>query len=151
MAATKNSIQNLFNSPTNPTRLVQPSGGVSIDDAIGAADNNLDQLRLTSSYPNDVQNLTQLLGLAKGLQMLQPYFTNLTMDQVSPFGQTAPDLSTTNSSINALGITDPNYKKILDDLIALLGNGNQSIVCFFSTIVKYQNYFLSIYTVFILF
>lgn len=129
LSAATDSIYKLFDNPNDPKRLATPSGGVSIDDAISNADANLDQLILTNGNSGQAQQLTQLLGLAKGLQMLQPYFTDLTMNQVSSSGQTSADLAITNSSINALGITDANDKKILNDLMAFFGNAaTQSIV-----------------------
>lgn len=130
MALATNSIQNLFDNVANPTRLVQPSGGVSIADAISTADSNLNQLKLmnSNSYNNDVLYLSQLLGFAKGLLMLQPYFTDLTMTAPSAQGQLGTGLSATNSSINQIGISNVGYMQILNNLMASLGNGGQSIV-----------------------
>jgi hypothetical protein len=128
LAITTSSIYALFDNPGNPTRLVQPSGGVPIDVAIDNADNNLSQLRLTGSYQVQVLNLAELLGLAKGLLILTPYFTDLNMTTLSATAQSGIDLSTTNSSINSLGITNPSYMQILYGLMGLLSNVAQSIV-----------------------
>jgi hypothetical protein len=128
LAVTKESIESLFDDPSNPTRLVQPSGGVSIAQAISAATNNFFQLQMTDSSSGEVQQLRQLLAFAQGLQMLMPYFTDLEMTQVSPYGTNATDLGTTNASIDALQITDPTYKQILNDLMASVSNAAQSIV-----------------------
>ncbi|CAF4109470.1 unnamed protein product, partial [Rotaria sp. Silwood2] len=131
LAEAQQSIKNLFTDPSNPTRLAQPSGGASIDEAVEAADGLLSDLRITGQYPNEVQKLTQLLGLAKGLQMLRPYFTDLSMNDVSISDQTATVFQNTNLSVNTLGVTDPVYKKILDDLISKVAEAVKSrVFCF---------------------
>lgn len=126
MALATNSIESLFDNSNNPTRLVPPSGGVAIADAINTADNNLSQVKMMDPVPNDAQRLSQLLGFAKGLQMLQPYFTDLTMATPASSGQAGPDLSATNSSINELGISNPAYLQILYGLTASVSNTTQS-------------------------
>ncbi len=152
MALARESILDLFNNRDNPTRLVQPAGGVAIDVAISAADVNLYNVRLAGLNSNEVQRLEQLLDFAKGLQLLQPYFTDLTMDQVTTSVQIA-DLSITNSSINALGITNSRYIQILNDLMALVAsNAAQSIVFLLNRIhfnIVFFNY-LEIFNLFLL-
>ncbi|CAF3566903.1 unnamed protein product [Rotaria sp. Silwood1] len=135
LAETQQSITNLFTDPSNPTRLTEPSGGASIDEAVETADGLLSDLRITGQYPNEVQKLTQLLGLAKGLQMLRPYFTDLTMNNVSISDQTAKDFQNTNLSINTLGVTDPGYKKTLDDLISKVAKAIKSRVSVLNSII----------------
>lgn len=126
MSATKASIQGLFDNVSSPTQLVQPSGGVSMDIAINNANNLLNQLRASGSNAPEIGQLGQLLAFAKGLQMLTPYFTDLTMTTPNANGRTAADLSTTNSSIANLGIENQSYRQKLNDLMALLGQDSTS-------------------------
>jgi hypothetical protein len=136
LSATRNSILQLFDDPTNPTRLTPPAGNVDISDAISAANDNLNQLKITAQYPNEAQNLSQLLSFAKGLLMLRSYFTDLKMTEVSPAGQNATDLPTTNSSINQLGLTNPGYEQILNDLMALLNKGAPKYIISFKRTIS---------------
>lgn len=128
LALAKTSIQNLFDINTNSTRLVQPSGGASIEDAINTAADILAQVKALNQSSNEVQSLTQSLGFAKGLNMLTPYFTDLSMNTPSSSKPTSTDISTTNSSINGLGLSDPGYLQILYDLLASLSSPLESTV-----------------------
>lgn len=138
----RESIRSLFNDPNNPTRLLQPIGDVTIDVAISAADVNLNNVRLAGLNSNEVRRLTQLLGFAKGLQLLQPYFTDLTMVEVITPVQII-DLSTTNSSIHALGITDSRYIQILDELMALVASSAVQSIVFLLNRIRFNIVFLN--------
>jgi hypothetical protein len=75
-----------------------------------------------------VANLTQLLNFAKGLQMLIPYFTDLSMNAVSISNQTAGSFQSINSSISSLGISNSAYQQELAGLVASVANALNSIV-----------------------
>ena len=127
LALTKTSIQNLFDSSTNSTRLARPSGAVSISQAIDAASNSLDQLQGLSLYSNETLSLTQSLDFAKGLQMLTPFFTDISMSTPVSSNPINISMSAINSSINALNISSQNLQ-ILNDLMASVGSAAQSRV-----------------------
>ncbi len=126
MAAEK--IRSLFNDPNNPTRLAVPQGSASIDDAIQNAEASLNSLRMSGDGSGKVEELTQLLSLAKGLLQLRPYFTDLSMSTVSVSGRTASDISNVNSTINGLQITNAVYQQILSGLVATAANAINSKV-----------------------
>ena len=121
-------IRNLFNDPNNPTRLAVPQGGASIEDAIQNAQDSLNAVTLSGDGSGKAQELTQLLSLAKGLLQLKPYFTDLSMSNVSVSGRTASDISNVNSTINGLQITDARYQQILSNLVVTVANAINSKV-----------------------
>jgi hypothetical protein len=116
----RNCTRDLFADPDNPRRLATPSGGASIDDAIRNANTLLDSFKNMDSVPAEVSSLTQLLKLAQSLQLLQPYFTDLTMNTVNITDQNVGSLQNLNSTIAAMEVTDPAYKRVLDDLLQRL-------------------------------
>jgi hypothetical protein len=123
-----NSINSLFRNPNDPKRLASPLGGASISDAINTAQNNLANLDQAGNNADAVANLTQLLNFAKGLQMLIPYFTDLSMNAVSISNQTAGSFQSINSSISSLGISNSAYQQELAGLVASVANALNSIV-----------------------
>ena len=118
LGLTQDAINDLFQDPNNPRRLKQPLDGVSIDAAIENADNLLSQLQAVNADTTVTGPLQQKLGLAKGLRMLSRYYTDLSMTSQTDDGKNPAEVSLTKSSIDSLGITDQNFKRILDDLIA---------------------------------
>lgn len=134
LALARTSIGDLFDSSTNPTRLVQPSGGVEISDAIEAAERNLNTFKSTSGDLREVPALTQAIGFAKGLNMLSPYFTDLSMNAPSSAALATADLPSINNTINNLGLGNSKYLQILNDLMGSLVNAAPGKkICFIET------------------
>ncbi|CAF0949292.1 unnamed protein product [Adineta ricciae] len=126
------SIKELFDNATNPARLVDRLDNVTIDDAIDDAEELLDQLTLLDNVSaSEIQDLTQLFNLAKGLQMLKPYFTDLSMENMLLPIKNLSNLRRIKSNIRTLGITNPNFKHLLNSILtnltdAVKGSTNNS-------------------------
>ena len=134
LALAKTSIGELFDDSTNPTRLAQPSGGVEIKDAIATAERNLNTFKSTNGDQKEVPALTQAIGFAKGLNMLSPYFTDLSMNTPSSDALATADLPSINNTINNLGLGNSKYLQTLSGLMRLLVNATQGrIICFIKT------------------
>ena len=135
----RDSIRKLFDNADSPTQLKQSEGDASIADVIQNADTMLSTAQAQNSSSPELANLTQLLNYAKGLQMLQAYYTDLTMNNMSIATKTAADIQTTNSSISALGITNSDYQRNLNDRIAACTNAINGIVFLFSLNFLFSN------------
>lgn len=134
LALARNSITALFNNAANPTRLAMPAGGISITDAIGAAETSLNTYKNSAVNQDQGSALTQMIGFAKGLNLMTPYFTDLSMKTPLSSAMATADLPSMNNTIYNFGIGDAKYMGILDTLMRLLVNAAQGrIISFIRT------------------
>ncbi|CAF1484437.1 unnamed protein product [Adineta steineri] len=127
LAMVSNSIKNLFNYSNNATRLAASSDAASMDDAIDNAEDLLTEFTMSTSVsPSEIQKLTELINFAKAFQALGPYFTDFSMNDLPVSNYNMTDLQNTNSTINALNITNPGYKQILDNFLTRIADAYQN-------------------------